>query len=173
MLKFVAIALSLAICITAHAGVRLAHHRLSMQGLGPIKIGMSQAEFNRLGFLLNHKFPHSDDQDSPGCYQASLTENPDIGLMFEDGILTRIEIISGEIRSLSGVGIGSTEKQASATYGERLVIEPHFYAPAPHHYLKIFSSNGRRAMVFETDGNHVDEFRAGLAESAQYVEGCL
>ena len=36
----------------------------------------------------------------------------------------------------------------------------------------VFSRDKQQALVLDTDGKVVKEFRAGLAASAQYVEGC-
>ena len=150
---------------------RIAGHALSMQGLGPIRIGMSVADFRRLGLAMEAGYPPSNDPDSRFCNQAALARFPGISVMFENGTLTRIDIDSGNVKSVDGVGIGTTEKDAKKIYGERLVIEPNFYDAASHD-LKVFSADGRYGMLFETDGKEVTGFRSGLNKSVQYVEGC-
>ncbi len=143
-----------------------------MTALGPIRIGMSLDQLAAAGLVTQDQYPPPDDPDSKGCNQATLVSDDNVGLMFEAGILTRIEIDAGDIRSPSGIGIGSTEREAKHAYGKRLIVKPHFYTGEPAHYLKIFSRDGRYAMVFETDGTKIVNFRSGLKAPAQYVEGC-
>ena len=146
---------------------------LGFDGIGPLRIGMPVVEVSALGLPLDPPITPRDEQEPTGCFQVSLQQAPDVALMFEDGRLVRIDADSAAVRTAEGLGIGSLETDLAAAYGDEVSTEPHFYAPAPHHYMKRFSSDGRHAMVFETDGVRVDRFRAGEAGPAQYVEGCL
>jgi hypothetical protein len=40
------------------------------------------------------------------------------------------------------------------------------------HYLTIVTSDGKRAVVIETDGATVVAIRGGLRPAVEYVEGC-
>lgn len=162
----------LLLVMETRATQRFDDYPLTMQGLGALRIGMPEAQFKTLGLTALDKFPPTDDPDSHACNQVTLKENSNIGLMFENRILTRIEIYGGKLKSLSGIGVGSSESEAQAVYGKGLLVEPHEYDPTGR-YLKLFSSDGKYAMTFETDGRKITEFRSGFKDPAQYVEGCL
>ncbi len=144
----------------------LAVNRLSLDGLGPLKIGMSAPQVLELGYQIAE--PELGDIND--CAQVEIPGEPGIRLMFEAGRISRIEIDSPDIRSISGARVGDTENEIKRLYGGRLVVQPHQYDENGH-YLKIYSQDKRSSMVFETDGKVVTEMRAGPA--AEYVEGCL
>jgi hypothetical protein len=127
---------------------------------------MSATEVHRAGF----RFKVRDFGDINECAQVDILGQKDVGLMFEDGRVVRIEVLSNKIQSLSGARLGDTEEGVKRIYGSGLVIEPHQYDPNGH-YLKVFSKNKKTSMVFETDGRIVTDMRSG--PGAQYVEGCL
>jgi hypothetical protein len=100
-----------------------------------------------------------------------VADDRHIRLMFESGRATRVEVLGGPTPTWSGIRVGATEEQVRQTYGTRLVVRPHKYDPHGHTMI-VFSRDKQRALVLDTDGTVVREFRAGLAASAQYVEGC-
>lgn len=157
-----------AICPPARsvASADLPDYRLTLGGLGPLRNGMSATEVRRAGF----RFKVRDFGNVDECAQVDILGQKDVGLMFEDGRVVRIEIFSNKIPSLRGVRIGNTEEEVKSIYGSALVIEPHQYDPEGH-YLKVFSKDKQSSMVFETDGRVVTDMRAG--PGAEYVEGCL
>jgi hypothetical protein len=53
-----------------------------------------------------------------------------------------------------------------------LEISPHDYADDGH-YLTLYTADKKYAILFEEFGGRVQEVRAGLASSVEYVEGCL
>lgn len=149
------------------AGAAAAEARLSLDGLGPIRIGMTSAQLRRAGVR------HAKADDTFGglqaCAQVRVLGRPGVVLMFESGRVSRIEIDRPGIRSLSGAQVGDTEDAVKRLYGARLAVEPHKYDETGH-YLVVRAADGSASMVFETDGRVVTEMRAGPA--AGYVEGC-
>ena len=146
---------------------------LDFDGLGPLRIGMRLTEVDALDLGVEPDTGHLNDAERDACFEAGLQQIPGISLMFERGRLTRIDVHQGAVRTAEGLGIGSLETALLNRYGDSIATAPHFYSPPPHHYVKRFSPDGRRAMVFETDGTRVDQFRAGEKISTEYVEGCL
>jgi hypothetical protein len=138
--------------IAASSPPALDQFRLTLNGLGPLRIGMTLKEVEDAGFRVK--------------------EQKHVWLMFENGRVVRVEVHGGRTTTFRGVRVGDTEKQVRKIYGARLIVEPHKYDDNGH-YLVVFSTNRKQALVMETDGKVVTEFRAGLAEPAQYVEGCL
>ncbi|QSX79724.1 hypothetical protein [Agrilutibacter solisilvae] len=110
--------------------------------------------------------------DLETCGLARVVGGDDILLLFEDNRIARIESHRDRFSTFSGAKVGDSEARISEIYGARLKVEPHQYDPDGH-YLIVTSSDGKSAMVFETDGNRVTDMRAGLLPAVRYVEHCL
>lgn len=161
----------LAIMVTtlgyAESSLKQEAAKLTFDGLGPIRLGMSLKDLQANGVKLK-----KSKIVSGSCRQSTVSSNSEVRLMFENGVITRVEIRGRSIETLSGVRVGFTEAKVRQVYGSRVVVEPHKYDPTGH-YMKVFSRDRKKALVFETDGKRITNFRAGISESAQYVEGCL
>jgi hypothetical protein len=162
-----ALAFLLIYAAITHAGDRrLTDYPLTLNGLGPLKIGMSAAEVRDIGY----RFRIRDFGDLNTCAQVILLNQSDVGLMFEEGRVVRIEVYTHRIATLRNARVGDSEAKIMRLYGRHLVVEPSRYDDRGH-YLKFFSKDKTNSMVFETNGRIVTEIRAG--PGAQYVEGCL
>jgi hypothetical protein len=144
---------------------------LTMDGFGPMRIGMTRAQVEAAGERLSPDDLYGPDHPEY-CWQAAVVGRTGVRVMFSDNRLVRISLRSDDFATRSGARTGMSEAQVQAIYGGRLRVETHFYDPTGH-YLKLFSADGSRALVMETDGTTVDEIRAGDADAAQAVEGCL
>jgi hypothetical protein len=156
----------------AGAGLALAappldRFRLTFDGLGPVHVGMTHQQIQAAGY----RVPLGRGQDANACVQARVAGDRHIRLMFEAGRVTRVEVLGGPTPTWSGIRVGATEEEVRKTYGARLTVRPHKYDPQGHTMI-VFSRDKQQALVLDTDGKVVKEFRAGLAASAQYVEGC-
>jgi hypothetical protein len=171
--------------------------RLSFTGLGPIQIGMSEAELETLGFSDPYRSAdwQADEEYSACHYLSNEDEYPGIGFMINEGKLVRIGVGSNDAgiiwQTHSGAAIGMTETQVAAIYGNWLKIDYHPYLGNAGSYLILQSGDGRYKMIFETavqDGNDeqhssapsqgfnaeklVTDFRAGLSDPVSFIEGC-
>ena len=179
--------------------------RLTFEGLGKIRIGMTIVELKAQGFASDAMYDGQSSEEYDGChYMSNGRDYPGVSFMINDGYLVRIGIhqrsdsappeSSGIYtpkpipawRSLSGVGIGMSESDASAIYGDWLKISGHPYLGSAGSYLRLDSSDGKYAMIFETaiknmsrdgskDGDQqkfITSFRSGLAGPVSYIEGC-
>jgi hypothetical protein len=151
----------------ALAAPPLERFRLTFDGLGPVHVGMTRQQVHAAGY----RVPLAPGQDANACVQARVASDRHIRLMFEAGRVTRVEVLGGPTPTWSGIRVGATEAQVRKIYGARLTVRPHKYDPHGHTMI-VFSRDKQRALVLDTDGQVVKEFRAGLAASAQYVEGC-
>lgn len=109
------------------------------------------------------------------AYLESRNLPEGIGLMFQEGRAVRMDVWSRSIQTASGVGVGDSEARIKQVYGQRVVVERHFYDPQGH-YLKVEVKSGKDrgyGIVFETDGARVTSYRVGKVESIAPVEGCL
>jgi hypothetical protein len=96
-----------------------------------------------------------------------------VSVMVVKGKIARIDVDTGSVTTEEGAKIGDTEEKIKSIYGDDLQIHPHKYITGGH-YLVVpgDSASAGKALVFETDGQHVTMFRAGRQPEVQWVEGC-
>ena len=165
-------ALALPFSALAHAATRSnlnVSMRLSFVGLGPARIGMSEAQIRR---TVGGPFQREGDNEE-GCYYLTPQANG-LGFMILESRLARIDVFEGEWRTVSGAGIGSTEEQVRRLYGRGLHIEPHHYNDEGKYLIVLPAAGPYRGyqLLFETDGKVVTTFRAETVEAVTLVEGC-
>lgn len=92
--------------------------------------------------------------------------------MFEGGVLVRIDVISGSTPTVEGAAIGDTEARIRSLY-PRVERSPHKYTDGSYLIdIPLPPADTLKRTVFETDGQRVSRYRAGLFPAVQYVEGC-
>lgn len=141
-----------------------------LDGVGPVRYGMSLAEARAaLGDSLAGVPP------GDGCEYTMPASAPlGVSFMFENGRLVRVDVDSAGVRTAAGAEVGMTEAEIRARYPTGLEIRPHKYDDAGH-YLMYAGPQGTDStlrLVFETDGERVRRFRAGVRPAVEYVEGC-
>jgi hypothetical protein len=155
---------------------------LTTDGLAPVRIGMTLAEAEAaLGARLKMYFAEEDnDPNSCGTGARADGKNADVYYMVEKGRVVRVEVVtldtgtptSPTILTAKNIGLGSTEAEVRAAYGDALKTQPHPYLGTPAHYLIVKSADGKSGIILETDGKVVIEFRAGAYPQVGYIEGC-
>lgn len=144
---------------------------LTVDGLGPVRIGMSRAQVES---ALHEKLKGEPLNDEESCIEM-VPEGLDQGLwfMFEGYRLTRISIGEpSKVTTPRGIGIGSSAEEVRRAYPRGLKIEPHHYEDLPSEYLTYWTVPGKRGVRFETDSKRrVQTIHAGT-DAIQYVEGC-
>jgi len=143
---------------------------LSEDGLGQIQIGMNLDDAVNMGLL------NENPTMNPRCdfvYPAVGSGIPDVGVMVVRGKIARIDVDTGSVTTEDGIKIGDTEDKVKSVYGDELTVEPHKYI-ADGHYMTVLgdSASAGKALVFETDGKHVTNFRGGRLPEVKWVEGC-
>jgi hypothetical protein len=93
------------------------------------------------------------------------------------GRISRVDVgRPSVVRTASGVGIGSTEDEVMRTYAGRIRVEPHPYTGRRGGQYLIYTpadpSDQHLSLIFETDGQRVVSFRAGLKDAVGLIEGC-
>jgi hypothetical protein len=151
--------------------------RLSLDGLGPVDIGMTPAEASAAAGVSIRVLPEMDL--GRGCAYARADRGPEDRLfMVLDGRIVRIDIgrpgVTRSTTTVSGIGVGSTEDEVKREYPGRITVQPHPYVPAGHYlvYTPVERSYQHLRLLFETDGRVVTTFRAGLADPVSWIEGC-
>jgi hypothetical protein len=147
------------------SGRRMLRWRLSVSGLGPIKVGMTMGDVERV----TGRLPVKGYGDYSSCQIWTLPGAPGLSLMRAYGRLVRVEAFRRRWRTARGVRIGDSASKVFRRYGV-VHTKPHPYTTGK--YL-IVGRPGRR-MIFETDGaGKVTSFRGGRAPHIGYIEGCV
>jgi hypothetical protein len=152
------------------SGLRSA--RLTEDGLGPVRIGMTVRQASKaLGRPL--KPAAEPDEDERHCYYVYPDVSDDaLGFMVSEDRIARVDVYKPGIRTATGVGVGTSEAEVIRRYGGKVRIEPHFYTGPEGHYLIVEPRRGTQ-ILFETDGKCVTQYRAGKLPEVEYVERCL
>ena len=164
--------LALAAALASGALAQKYNPRATMSGVGPIRIGMNEAQLER---VLQARLPETQDASEDSCrYVEAGPRWPGTGMMMLDGRVARIDVTKRGIETLSGAAVGDLVSKVYSIYGNRLRASHHdFGAGEGMEYLTMFSSDHRYGIRFETDGERVTEFYVGTSEAVQFIEGCL
>jgi hypothetical protein len=142
---------------------------ITTAGWGRVRVGMSrQAAARALGGDLRRP---KGVLDATGCHSRTSARAPGLLFMVEGGRVVRVETKDPRYVTPSGVRVGDTEARARDAYVGRATVTPHKYSSTGH-YLVIKTTDGRRAVVIETDEGKVVAVRGGQEPAVEYVEGC-
>ncbi len=144
--------------------------KLTFRGLGPVRIGMTVREAQR---VLRDRLLGLDE-GKPECHLVRPQLGPcGVTMMVVDNKIVRIDIENTrQLFTETGIAIGYSENRVLKAYSGRFVMEPHKYVNNGH-YIKIRSPAGGTSMVFETDGVRVTAFRVGRSPEVDLVEKCF
>lgn len=141
-------------------------------GFGPVLIGMTKAEVSA---ALGERLVQTSGAEDFECEYLHPTKHwKGVAFMFSRGRVARVDVREGTTETDSGIRIGDQIEKVKKAYGRKVNITPHQYIPEPEgKYLTVKSSNGKRAICFETDNGRIVTFYAGRFPEVEYVEGCL
>ena len=152
--------------------------RLSLDGIGPVRVGMTLAEASAAGGVPLRLF---DQPPGPECRYAGPERGSalgdELGFMVYEGRIVRIDVgVMGpdRIRTVSGIGKGATEAEVLRTYPGRIRTEAHPYVQGGKWliYMPADASYRHLTMVFEVVEGRVMTFRSGYLEPTLWTEGC-
>lgn len=152
-----------------------ASSHLSLDGLGPVDIGMTLDQASAAAGTPIRIRP--GDPFGPECQNAYVADLPEVNFMVINGRIARVDVggHSGRrVTTVSGVGTGDTEDTIKRTYPGRIRVEGHPYVPTGHYlvYVPADAALAHLSMIFETDGHVVTTFRAGMKGAVSQIEGC-
>lgn len=145
---------------------------LTTAGLGPMRIGMTDAEARAAVGAANIE-ADTGTEISDSCTEIKLKgAYPGVYLMINDGRLSRITLSEGaKIKTDKGVGVGARPAEVMAAY-PNAQAEPHHYENPPAQYLTVWTKPEKEGVRFEVNyAGIVADIHAG-DETIQYVEGC-
>lgn len=144
--------------------------QLEMDGIGAGRVGMTIAQAELV--LGSARVDRIEDGDV--CGYVNFTKLPEgVSFMVAGDTLVRANVDAEGVRTVEGLGVGSTEAEVQAVFGSRVTVELHPYTGPEGHYLVV--TDPRRPnfrMIFETDGKVVTSFRAGREPEVRLIEGC-
>ncbi len=150
--------------------------QLTPTSYGPISLGDSWVSLiERFGVEVYNPA----NEISEDCHYVNIPnlEAPVGVMLLGDGsnaVVSRIDLWTEGQTTDNGFGVGSTEVELFAFYGNGLISEPHYYAGEGARYLRVeVDGDATSTILFETDQNGtVTSFRNGYADPVRYVEGC-
>lgn len=158
------------IALLASAMASAGEPRVSLSGVGPVRIGMTE---RALASAIGRDVAAPVDADEAACrYIAAEMFGADVHVMLLDGRVARIDIDGPGLRTLSGASVGDGEADVVARYGKAIVVSNHFYTGPEGKYLTLMSRDGTSGIRFETDGEVIVRYYVGTAEAVALVEGC-
>ena len=137
-------------------------------GAGPVVMGQT------LGEALPNLEPGIDTaMIADRCeYVWAKGAPPGLRFMVESRRIVRADVTSGATQTAEGAKIGDTEARILELYPNAR-REPHKYTDGFYLVALPFAPGDTvHRYVFETDGEAVTVFRAGLFPQVGYVEGC-
>ncbi|MEP6686809.1 MAG: hypothetical protein ABJC36_00580 [Gemmatimonadales bacterium] len=143
---------------------------IRLDGVGPISFGMSLVEARA---ALADSLPVAPPDASCG-FTVPRGAPAGLRLMVEGGKVVRADVDSSDVRTAAGAEVGMSEADVRGLYPDGLRVQPHKYDPKGR-YLVVQEStpaNSARRLIFETDGQRVVRYRAGITPAVEYVEGC-
>ena len=135
--------------------------RLKPGGLGPLKVGMTEAEVER---ALDRPVRQ---RGLGSCVLAPIGRRD--YLMFIKNKLRRATVNSKAYATRKGVRVGDRQRAIRAAYGDKVKRSPHAYDPDGFYFSVTY---GNRRLRFETDGERVTAMHGGRIPEVDYVEGC-
>ena len=149
--------------------------RLRLDGLGPVRVGMTLDEASRAaGVAIRVRPGESGGTDCTYAYAAGFE---DAGFMVVGGRIVRIDAGFREparVKTLSGIGKGSSEADVMKAYAGQIRVEPHKYVPGGKDLVYVPNDAAYRqySMIFEVIDGRVGSFRSGFTEQVSWIEGC-
>lgn len=140
-------------------------------GVGPVRVGTTLADASRaLGEELRVAYEVSED-----CDHVRPSALPgDAWLMVVQDTVVRVEVRDTVLATAEGAMVGTAEADLLRLYAGRVRVTPHKYSGPEWHYVIADAAPGdtTHAIVFETDGERVREYRAGRRPEVEWIEGC-
>ncbi|MGV9007036.1 MAG: hypothetical protein ACOH1H_09905 [Brevundimonas sp.] len=153
-------------------------NRLTAEGFGPLRIGMTRAEV--VAAMGEDANPDAVGGPDPAtCDMFRPTRAPDgLLVMIENGVLTSIHLGRNTVVDTDrGLRIGDTAAAVKLAYGSAARISPHKYVDAPAEYITVWttaddSGPAARGLRYEIGADGRVQGIAVGGSSIEYVEGC-
>jgi hypothetical protein len=185
--------------VIALAPISASAQVLSWRGVGPVELGMTVQEAER---VLNAKLGSVETPFSKDCYVTGRADGKEEALSYVviDGKITVMTVFlpseqrpDPNIVDGSGIGVGSTEADIRRVYGKvRKELAPDFRAskeelaeaakerakrgitePPPQYWIVVENPDHKRVIIFQTRNKKVLHFEIGLKPEIMSSEHCI
>lgn len=139
---------------------------VSTVGIGGLTFGLTvpQAQ-NAIGMRL---LTESGAAPSGECYYVRPESGPDgVFFMVSKSTVERVDVRSGNVKTRSGLGIGTTVEQLKTALKEQLQQSGTTFT-----FVPTSANDANFRIIFETDGTKVTWFRAGRLSVVTDPKGC-
>jgi len=146
-------------------------YTVTEHGIGPLRAGMT---FTEADAALGGALLVPVGVDTTGCdYLVWHGGPPGVRVMFDQHRVARVDVDTASIATAAGARVGDAEARIKRLYPGQVTVTPHKYEDG--HYLTVTPpapADKRYRLIFETAGDRVTRYRAGVLPSVEYVEGC-
>lgn len=153
--------------------------KLTAQGYGPLRIGMTRAEVEAaLGPDANPGAVGGPDPESCDMFRPERAPEG-LLVMVQDGVLTSVWLSRNtSVETDRALNVGDPAAEVKRVYGAAAEVTPHKYVEAPAEYITVWStadhqSAAARGLKYEIGRDGRVQSIAGGGPSIAYVEGCL
>jgi hypothetical protein len=161
---------ALALLLSLDCAAQSAATTLRFDRLGPYRLGMPLARAAALASGGLHATPVPLRQ-SENCDYLPADAGNTTYLMFENDVLSRIDIVAGHaVKTASGIGIGSPLRALRRAYPHATTWP--IYGDERDIYYTVRTARGA-ALRFEVHDGRVRAFYAGTRRAVEYTEQCL
>lgn len=159
------------ISLPSLAQVRLTESsKVGINGIGAILVGQTIAEASQAAGI-RIKFNGGDPKTC--AYYSPQRGLEGVSFLVAENRIARVDVNNPRITTLRGAKIGDTEARIKSLYPGQIRVEPHAYVKG--HYLVFVPKDPKDKnyrVVFETNGQRVQRYRAGKLPEVDYIEGC-
>jgi hypothetical protein len=142
----------------------------SFDGLGPVLIGMTIPQVEKaLGIPLAVDSFGNEDMPCQRAWPSSGLAQ--VHFMAVHNAIQRIDIEDQSIATDRGAKIGDSEERIRSLYPPPILERPDPNFPEGH-YMIVSSADGKRALLFATDGEVVLTYRVGERRAIEQIAGC-
>jgi hypothetical protein len=135
-------------------------------GIGPLTFGMTIALAQpAIGTRL---LTESGGAPTGECFYVKPERGPvGVFMMVSKSTIERVDVRSGNVKTRSGLGIGTTLDQLKTALKEQLQINGNTAV-----FVPTSANDSNYRVIFETDGTKVLTYRAGKVPEATHPVGC-
>lgn len=139
---------------------------VSTAGIGPLTFGKTVSQSQTI--LGTRLLTESGLAPSGECYFVKPEQGPaGVFMLITKSTFERVDIRSGNVKTRSGLGIGTTVDQLKSSLRDQLQQQGNTYT-----FVPTSANDANYRVVFETDGAKVTSFRAGQVPQVNNVAGC-
>ncbi len=151
--------------------------KLAIDGIGPIRVGMTVAEASRSAGVTLVKSSTLHPIEELCIYLEPQGGLKGINFMVIKDRIARVDITNKRITTIRGAKIGDSEEQIFDLYPGQIQVTPHGENRPPGRdrdltFIPKDAADKNYRMIFETTYHRVTNFRSGKLPEVKYLENC-